>query len=124
MFEFRSASPGDITISTPTLPPDKAHLHPSPRNQEGAEAPTTIPAKEVLSIVEKHQANVDFDVFLEHDEAGLWVAEVPSLPGVYTQANTRKEALERIREAIQLYLETEGVPPSRSVGVERVHVEA
>lgn len=73
------------------------------------------------------QANLnpmDFDVFLEQDEDGLWVAEVPSLPGVYTQGASREQALERIKEAIRLCVETEGVPTSRSIGVERVHVEA
>lgn len=67
---------------------------------------------------------MEFDVFLERDEAGLWVAEVPSLSGVYSQGATREEALKNVQEVIQLYLETEGPPPSRSVGVERVRVEA
>jgi predicted RNase H-like HicB family nuclease len=67
---------------------------------------------------------VEFDVFLEQDEDGLCVAEVPSLPGVYTQGATRQQALDRVKDAIRLCLETEGVPPTRSLGVERVRVEA
>jgi predicted RNase H-like HicB family nuclease len=67
---------------------------------------------------------MDFDVFLELDEDGLWVAEVPSLPGVYTQGASREQAMERIKEAIILYIESEGIPRSRAIGVERVHVEA
>ena len=43
-------------------------------------------------------------VVLHKDEAGYWVAEVPSLPGCNSQGNTRDEALENIREAIDLYL--------------------
>jgi hypothetical protein len=31
---------------------------------------------------------------------------------------------ERIKDAIRVYVETEGVPPTRSIGVERVRVEA
>lgn len=39
------------------------------------------------------------------DEAGNWIAEVPSLPGCVTQGETREEALENIRDAIALYLD-------------------
>jgi predicted RNase H-like HicB family nuclease len=43
-------------------------------------------------------------VVLHKDESGYWVAEVPSLPGCNSQGKTREEALENIREAIDLYL--------------------
>ena len=45
-------------------------------------------------------------VVLTVDEEGWWVAEVPSLPGCLTQGETRAEALENIKEAIELYLES------------------
>lgn len=38
-------------------------------------------------------------------EDGYWVAEVPSLPGCISQGQTRDEAVENIREAIELYIE-------------------
>lgn len=38
-------------------------------------------------------------------ESGLWVAEVPSLPGCASQGSTREEAIQNIREAIGLHLE-------------------
>ena len=38
-------------------------------------------------------------------EDGYYVAEVPSLPGCISQGKTREEAIENIREAIQLYVE-------------------
>ncbi len=38
-------------------------------------------------------------------EDGYWVAEVPSLPGCISQGTTRDEALENVKEAIELYLE-------------------
>ncbi len=38
-------------------------------------------------------------------EDGYWVAEVPSLPGCISQGATRDEALENVKEAIELYLE-------------------
>ncbi len=38
------------------------------------------------------------------EEGGYWV-EVPALPGCYSQGETQEEALENVREAIELYLE-------------------
>lgn len=39
------------------------------------------------------------------DEDGYWVVECPSLPGCATQGKTKEEALQNIREAIDLYIE-------------------
>jgi predicted RNase H-like HicB family nuclease len=41
-------------------------------------------------------------VLLYPGEDGFWVAEVPSLPGAISQGKTRSEAIENIREAIDL----------------------
>jgi predicted RNase H-like HicB family nuclease len=50
------------------------------------------------------------------DEDGVFVAEVPSLPGCISQGATRAEALANVTEAIDLYLESleahgEPIPP-------------
>jgi predicted RNase H-like HicB family nuclease len=37
---------------------------------------------------------------------GIFVAEVPTLPGCISQGRTRDEAVQNIREAIALYLES------------------
>jgi len=60
-----------------------------------------------------------FRVLIEQDEDGVFVAEVPSLPGCLTQGTTRKEALANIEEAIALYIESleahgDPIPPSIS----------
>jgi predicted RNase H-like HicB family nuclease len=57
-----------------------------------------------------------YRVWIEQDEDGMFVADVPSLPGCISQGRTRKEALDNIRQAIELYLESldahgEPVPP-------------
>ncbi len=44
-------------------------------------------------------------VVLEQDEDGFWVAEVPAMPGCLSQGNTREEALDNVREAIEGWLE-------------------
>lgn len=44
-------------------------------------------------------------VVLEPSEEGGFTVIVPSLPGCISEGETREEALENIREAIELYLE-------------------
>ncbi len=46
-----------------------------------------------------------FKVVLEKGEDGYYVVTVPSLPGCISQGKTKEEALENIKEAIELYLE-------------------
>ena len=46
-----------------------------------------------------------FTVTLDRDEDGIWIAECPSVPGCVSQGNTKEEALENVKEAIQLCLE-------------------
>lgn len=45
-----------------------------------------------------------FDVVLERDKDGYYVASVPQLPGCHTQARSLDEVMTRIREAIELCL--------------------
>ncbi len=47
----------------------------------------------------------EFNVVIERDEDGYYVASVPALPGCHTQARSLDELMERIREAIALCLE-------------------
>jgi len=65
----------------------------------------------------------EFDVIIEQDEDGYYVASVPSLRGCHTQAKSLDDLLERVREVIELCLEVEDAPASnRFVGVQRVTV--
>ena len=62
-------------------------------------------------------------VTLQPDEDGTWIAECPEIPGCVSQGETRVEALENIREAIELCLEVrrqKGMPAT--IEVERVEV--
>ena len=57
-----------------------------------------------------------FRVILEQDEDGVFVAEVPSLPGCISQGRTREEALKNIKDAMEGYIESlrkrnEAIPP-------------
>ncbi len=67
-----------------------------------------------------------FDVVVERDEAGNYVASVPALHGCHTQARSLDDLMERVKEAIALCLEVEGSGSENLdfVGVQRVSVPA
>jgi predicted RNase H-like HicB family nuclease len=47
-----------------------------------------------------------YRVLIQQDEDGMYVAEVPSLPGCISQGKTREEAVMNVREAMAAYLES------------------
>jgi predicted RNase H-like HicB family nuclease len=64
---------------------------------------------------------------IKQDEDGVYVAEVPALPGCVSQGQTREEAVENVRESIAAYLESleahgEPIPPPITEEVVEVHV--
>ena len=67
-----------------------------------------------------------FDVVIERDSEGYYVASVPQLPACHTQAKSLDEAMDRIREAIELCLEVEGFPQQslEFIGIQRITVAA
>ena len=67
----------------------------------------------------------EFNVIIERDSEGFFVASVPTLPGCHTQAKSLDELIERIREAIELCLEIEEdtAESLEFVGVQRVSLE-
>lgn len=44
-------------------------------------------------------------VRIEQDEAGYYVAEVPALPGCFSQGKTYEQAIDNIKEAIEGWIE-------------------
>ena len=46
-----------------------------------------------------------FTITLNRDEDGYWIVSCPAIPGCVTQGDTKAEALENIKEAIQLCVE-------------------
>ena len=67
-----------------------------------------------------------FDVVIEKDSQGYFVASVPALKGCHTQAKSLDVLIERIREAIELCLEVQSelTEPLDFIGVQRVSVAA
>jgi predicted RNase H-like HicB family nuclease len=68
----------------------------------------------------------EFDVVIERDSEGYYVASVPALRGCHTQAKSLDDLIERIREAVELCLEVEGdgAEPLDFIGVQRISVAA
>ncbi len=78
--------------------------------------------------------DLQFKVLIEQDEDGIYVASVPEIPGCYTQGKTLEEARKRIREAIELVLESDKElkeeklashkPSSQFFGIEEVTIRS
>ena len=70
----------------------------------------------------------EFDVVIEKDDDGWFVADVPALPGCHTQGQNKRDVLKNVKEAIELYLEVLKEKGSKKksgfVGIEKVKVYA
>ena len=66
----------------------------------------------------------DFNVIIEKDEDGFYIASVPALKGCHTQAKSLDVLMERIKEAIELCLEDQNKPiyPTDFIGVQKITV--
>ena len=67
-----------------------------------------------------------FRVILELNEVGGYTAIVPLLPGCITEGNTKEEALDNVKEAIELYVESlraDGEPIPTEERIEEAIVE-
>ena len=66
---------------------------------------------------------MEFKVVVEQDEDGFYVVTVPSLPGCISQGKTEKEALENVKEAIELHVSSlaeDGLPITPQKSKEKV----
>jgi predicted RNase H-like HicB family nuclease len=50
---------------------------------------------------------MELTIVLEPQEEGGYTAYVPSLPGCISQGKTKADAIKNIKEAIELYLESD-----------------
>ena len=68
----------------------------------------------------------NFTVLIEQDEDGIYVAKVPDILGCYTQGKTIQQAMERIREAIQVCLEADKEKPHQMkfIGLQQIEVKS
>lgn len=68
----------------------------------------------------------EYTPIIEEGEDGYLISEVVELPGCHTQAKTMDQLIERTREAIELYLETEKdfTISEKFVGIQKVAVDS
>ncbi len=69
---------------------------------------------------------LNFTVLIEQDEDGIFIAKVPDISGCYTQGKTVQEVMERVKEAIQVCIESDSedkVLPLKFVGVQQLEVK-
>ncbi len=67
-----------------------------------------------------------YTVILEKGHEEGYVAVCPTLPGCVSQGGTKREALENIREAAELYVEAlleDGLPVPVEEGLETIEIE-
>jgi len=79
----------------------------------------------IITEVIKGIMKKEFNIIIEQDEDGFFVASVPELRGCHTQAKSLDVLMKRIKEAIELYLEVEElqVETPRFIGIQRMTVE-
>jgi len=70
-----------------------------------------------------------YRVLVETDEDGVFVAQVPSLPGCIAQGRTRQDAMKNITEAVTGYLDSlrahgDPIPPSISEEIIEIETSA
>lgn len=66
----------------------------------------------------------EFDIVIERDSEGYYIASVPALHGCHTQAKSLDVLMERIKEVIALCLEAGDTDPDtlEFVGIQRLRV--
>ena len=64
----------------------------------------------------------EFNVVVERDREGFYVASIPELKGCHTQAKSLDDLMARIREAAELCLEVQGqeIEGLEFIGVQRL----
>ena len=67
----------------------------------------------------------EYTILIEKDEDGYYVGSIPALPGCHSQAKSVDLLMERMKEAIALWLEVEqetDPSPLEWVGIQRLAV--
>ena len=94
--------------------------HPSAGADEGLRLNMRYRPDQIAGIIR----DMRYTAILEAQPDGGYHASCPALPGCHTQATSLDQLIERIKEAIALYLEVEGEDPESLdfVGVQQVTV--
>ena len=63
-------------------------------------------------------------VSLDRDEDGIWIIECPSIPGCVSQGSTRENALENIKEAIQVVISITNSERKQSISLLKISMRS
>ena len=68
--------------------------------------------------------NRNYDVIIEKDVDGFYIATVPEIPGCHTQAKSLDELMQRTKEVVELCLEVQkdDSPINQFVGIQKIAV--
>lgn len=75
--------------------------------------------------MKKHAKKLQFTVYIEQDEDGVFIGSVPSLAGCHAQGDTQEEMLKNLSEVIELCLRndsTEEIQTYRFVGIQNLEL--
>ena len=91
----------------------------SPHSDGGSSCRQALVYRVFGPIAQEEENDMKYRVLIEPDEDGIFVAQVPALPGCISQGKSRKEALDNIKDAMAAYIESlqkhnEPIPPAIS----------
>lgn len=75
--------------------------------------------------MKKNPKNLQFTVYIEQDEDGVFIGSVPSLSGCHAQGDTQEQMLQNLSEVIELCLrndDTEEIQKHRFVGIQNLYL--
>jgi predicted RNase H-like HicB family nuclease len=65
----------------------------------------------------------EFEVIIEKGEDGYYIGSVVGIPGCFSQAKTIDELMKRMKEAVELCLETEEImPKAKFMGIQKLEL--
>jgi predicted RNase H-like HicB family nuclease len=59
----------------------------------------------MLLVLSSNNLTMIFQILIQRDEDGIYIASCPAIMGCHTQGDTYEEALENIKEAIEVNIE-------------------
>ncbi|MCK4428853.1 MAG: type II toxin-antitoxin system HicB family antitoxin [Candidatus Aenigmarchaeota archaeon] len=67
----------------------------------------------------------DFEILIEKGEDGYYIGSVIELPGCHSQAKSMDVLMTRMKEAIELYLESEkNIQPVQFIGIQKLQLHS
>jgi hypothetical protein len=58
----------------------------------------------IISMLINESDIMHFTIYIEQDKGGIYIGDIPSIPGCHTQGETQKEMLSNLSDVIKLCL--------------------